>query len=485
MNYTLHGASGQFRVVEYPGFTGIVAINGNLEFDYLVASGVIPTDGSTPTHYIPPKDDGTPHVLPHYAMLPMLHQTDHWAPPSEETLSTIRSLLAATTNILDLGTDRWSKHRRLVSKLQDSQQGLMTPKPDTDMGWEDRWYEVTYGDNAQLDFDGWYYGTIFPKRDNDHYERLFWMLVRYVFEDDAAYRDGTLWPYLLEKLIAHLCFGTFHGGPNDGADRDEKGNIFIGDSGRVPFEKQWATNILAGFLATDSHPLFANAMSRRAGWWAKHDPAQVWKGYWGVRIAQHALEDYITIALSLPDWRGVMVEKAKGMLNQLDVHLDRSDWIWPNEGNRGAAPESPWMQWQAIAAICRCRELLPETVGYGPSDQELVQVAEKLLRDGSEDVGGFSMARYRMPGQHNEPTTAKFLANSAPMVPALRYLSAFDPYLELDYEFAVDLVAGHVGSSVSDIRNGTPLPEDQIGFRLPSEGPGWSKAMLILLGAVK
>jgi hypothetical protein len=165
------------------------------------------------------------------------------------------------------------------------------------------------------------------------------------------------------------------------------------------------------------------------------------------------------------------------MMIQYGTLLDRYDWVWPNLGNGGNAEESPWMQLQVVADILRAWEQFPSTRGTGPSEQDLRNVVDTILSDyGSERVGNYRCVRYRY---HTIQTDARFLANSAWLLPALRLL---DHPL---YEQQSKLFQEYAGCYVHDVRMRTPRRIEDIGARDARNGSAWTKDILAYLEALR
>lgn len=481
MIYTVNGQEGHLTQAEYPGLTLLIADRGPVNFRSIdVHIPHIPIEETSDGSFI--QDNGsTNHTLPAHAAIPILHESPIWNAPDESTIAQIKLVIEETTNVLDLGSPDMERIRRFISLLEDKNQPLTVPMSQTDMGWQERHFHHTFGGSERT---GWYEGALFRSGangwDNDHYGRVWWMMIRFVYEPSEV-RRAQLWPYLLQKCLAHLCYGRFWGGPHKGLARDEKGNTYVGDSNRVPYSKQWIENVVAGWLLT-GHEAFDHMIENAVVHYDATPVTKVWQGYWGTRLGARALEEYTTLALVRPLFRTQMVSKAKQMLDQFDVLLDRDHYVWPNLGNNGAAEESPWMHWQVIAAIFRCWELLPETILWGPTEEDLAAVAVNLLEKGSERINGYPLTRYRF---HTTTTPARFLANTAFSLPALRYLKEWDSFFTADYHKVREVVSDYAGCYVSDVAAGVGRLPENIGFRDPSQGPAWSKAMLMFIGAMR
>lgn len=439
---------------------------------------------STTSHYIAPKT-GAPHLIPHYAGVPVVAWDNSWASPDEAHWDVVRAAVFGTTGVESAEKPAWSRIRHLIGLHQDESLTQKTPYNETDMGWLQRHFTYTHGGQPHV---GWYHGTAFRSGsngyDNNHYQRIFWMLVEMLLEKDTAHRDTVLWPYFVEQSIAHLALGRFWGGPDKGAARDEKGTHLVGDSNRVPVSKQWVMDLGAGYLMFKGHPAFEEAIRNCADWWFRRGADKAWQGYWGVRQASHHIEDLVNIALMIPDLRVDCVKHIKDMLHNLDRFLDRDHYVWLNLGNGGAAEESPWMASQAVSACFRSWELLPETQGFGPTKDDLLNVMKEMFTDkGSELIAGFRVLRYRY---HTTTHPARYIVNTSWAVPALRHLVNHDPvWAAKQYKETKTLIQEYAGASIAELWAGNPPAPKDMGFRFPPQGGAWPKSLLAAIEAIR
>lgn len=487
-----NNSSHPLTVRKYTGLDMHVAMDGDTAFDNAEAQGEAFIHGRSTSgnFYIKPTDDGKPHILPQYAAIPVMHLGETWQAPSEERVQAVKKMIEGTTGFAALSDPKWIRLNHFLNLHQDTHQPKNTPLAQTDMGWLHRNYAYTHGQSVfGIEYEGWYHGANFRSGgngfDNNHYARLLYMTMRFVNEPSKSKRDS-MWPYLLEQIMCHLCYGRFHGGPNKGFAVDEKGNVFLGDTNRVPISKQWVHNVAVGYLLT-GHRVFLDMLNACAAHWLSKPASGWWSGYWGVRQAARCLEDCTLLYLLLPEMRAEMRAEMSamviGMLDQLSLHLDRQSWVWPNKGNGGSAEESPWMGCQAVAAIKRSHELVPGTDRHGPTNQELEEVMRVMFSDvGSDDVGGYRLLRYRY---HTTTDRVRFLASTAWALPALRHLSNHSNWAEAQFKETTELMQLYAGSPIIAVANGTPTPIEQIGFRHPPEGGAWTKTILAFLEAVR
>lgn len=477
----INGAIGPLTTYNWPGIQLDIAHQGNVPFDDIdkIDSDVLPGRSTVGTKYVEANADGTMHVLPHHAALPTLHGGT-WNLPSPEKLAVIRKIIGDTSHMLDIEKPEWSRIKRFLDFHKDDNlpfNGTSNAElAKTDMGWLQRNFHHTHGGPERF---GWYHAANFRTGGNGlnnyHNDQIWNMMVAIVLEPIRA-KQEQMWPYFMEAAVNHLCYGRFWSGPNKGAARDEKGNTYVGDSGRVPFSKQFVSNLIAGYLMTDSHPVFESALRNCADWWTALPSTVAWKGFWGSRQGARDIRDNAFLALTLPDLRPSMVRQIKEMLNTCDTHLDRNAWVWPNDGNGGDADEKGWMATQLVFAIFQARELLPELVGFGPSVSDLNKIIAQIFSDyGSENIGGYRCVRYTY---HTHQSPARFISSTATSVPALRYLEA------AGYEWAsaqlaetMELIQLHAGNHIRDLRNGISVPETDIGFRYPPQGGSWPKTV--------
>lgn len=479
MDITIHDPGKTLEREDYPGATKFWDKDalGVTFSSVTVSSPHLYTYGSTSDHYIPPGD----HLLHGGDALVILEADGTWDAPSDGLIEAARTLLEQTTGIAEFTDPMWHRTARFLSLMRDGNVPWGFNFALTDQGWQQRYYYQTFGGTPRT--PEWYHGGLFRSDgyNNWRYNHLFWMGVLLVYEEDKTYRDEILWPFFLRSAMAHFQFGKVHAGPKAGMSRDEKGYNYVGDSGRLPWEKQWIGNIVMAWMLTGRHPLFGDLLRTYASTLDNLQPSTVWNGAWGVRIPARIIEEAIWIALVMPHYRGRMVRLICDTLALLDAHLDRNAWWWPNKGNAGTAPASPWMHTQAIAACFRSWEYLPETRGHGPHPDDLSNVMNTVLGPrGSEYVNGFNLLRYRF-----DTDPARFLPNTATAYPALRYLTGHDSTWASDRDLCRTLLQEFAGSTVTDVRNDQPYPIDQIGFRFPREGAGWEKSMLFYVEALR
>lgn len=476
-------------VVDYPDVSFVVAGDQDVGF----VSMDWPTDdqgtripiiwglSSDQDFYIKPNADGSPHVLPAHAAIPVVHYSARWENPSEEKIALLRQLVLSTSPIGQLGDPEWLRIQHFIQLLKDDQLPPNTPMNSTDQGWQQRYFHLTFGGAPHV---GWYHGVNFRSGangyDNYHYDRLFWMMVRFIFDYNPQ-RRAQLWPYLGQSIFAHLCHGRMWGGPEKGAARAEKGTTYVGDLGTFSSAKQWIMNVLVGYLMFDKHPAFEDMARSAYAWWGKKPASEVWKGYWGTRQAARYIEDHILLGLVFPDLRAGCVSRIQDMMHQLNILLNRQVWVWPNLGNGGTANESPWMDAQCVTACLKAWQFFPETVNYGPTREELINVMKTIFSDyGSEEINGYRVLRY---GYHTNQDQARYIANTAPALPALYRLAPHSSWAAAQHRETRELIQQWAGTSVTNLRANNPTDLFSIGFRFPPEGGGWSKTLLIFCGA--
>ncbi len=283
-----------------------------------------------------------------------------------------------------------------------------------------------------------------------------------------------------------MLYGRSWFGPTRGASRNEKsdGSLLAGRQGGndiVLREKQWVHGVaLRAFMTGD--PLAEAALDAAADYLLAIDPAS-WKGYWGARVLSKPLDSVTLLGMVRPNLRARVVDWIGRALDEASLRLDRSLWFWPNRGDAQGIDNSPWMQGDLVARICRAREQYPELAGRGPTDDELLRVIECIWTYGVEVVGDFRITEYRWNADANDADDVddSGLHNTAWQVPALRYLAARFPRVEPLYREALYVVSNFLGSSKEDLRRGVPLPLDEVGARTPSLGLGWRKTAVFPL----
>lgn len=485
-------------VLAFPGVTLFVSSRGPCSFDSITYDDdslprPIPGRSSTDTHYVAPLASGK-HVLPQHAALPIMAADGTWNPPSDETIATAREILFATTGVKDILDPKWARVKRWLDLHEDkglpeesSGSGPITQFNDTDMGWLQNNFSYTHGSGSRPQDSGWYHGANFRSGgngyDNYHYGRIWWMGVRIILEDDPAKRVA-LWPYFLEASINHVCYGRLWSGPEEGGARDEKGFYLVGDTNRNPTSKQWASNPAMSYMLT-GNGLFKAALHGAHDWWNKKSATKVFSGHWGSRQPARHMEDLIVLGLTVPELRVSCEQQLIAQLDNMDSLLSRTHWLWENKGNGGNAEESPWMQSQVVSAVMRAWELLPATKGHGPSLSDMDKVMAKIFSDaGSEVVGGYRCLRYRY---HTTTHPARFVANTAFAVPALRHLAGSGiAWAKAQYKESARLIYDHGEKHISELANlPDPFPIDQAGFRYPSQGGAWPKPLMNLIDSVR
>lgn len=459
--------------------TLLIADQGDLTFTGMdwPTERTIWTDGSTQDAYIP---DGA-HVLPAHAALPILKSTERWACPPASKFEEVKLLLAQTTGIWQIEDPDWSRIYHLAMLHLGGPQPANTPHLETRIEW---WQENAGSNLGYTRKRGWYFGTL-PGRDgngwsNWHYNRLLWMTVALCYASQEE-REAA-WPFYIQQAAAYTCFGRAWSGPNEGQSRDEKGQVYVGDSGRWPYEKDWVSNLVGPWMLTGQE-LFKEALDKASTFYANL-PLTAWQGAWGSRIPARIIENmlqlhmvgYVELLPSLSSW-----------LTHVGTYLDRANWIWPNLGNRGDAPETPFMQSELSAVILRVWEQIPSLRDVGVTRAEIVKVMQRVMdtspSGGSDLVNGFACLKYRYHTPTNTgPMFARFASNTAFALPALRLLQN---ELPAQYVNCREFVQRYAGSSMSDVAAGTPYDINQIGYRFPREGSAWPKTVLTWVEAVR
>lgn len=461
--------------------TLLIADQGDLTFSGMdwPQERTIWTDGSTPEAYIP---DGA-HVLPAHAALPILHATDRWACPPASKFDEVRALLEQTTNVGCITQPGYERVRHLAMLHLGGHQPDTTPHPQTRIEWyRDNWDQSTGAKRKR----GWYFGTLEGWNANGwsnwHYNRILWMTVALCYASQPE-REAA-WHHYVQQAVAYTCFGRAWSGPNKGQSRDEKGNTVVGTLGRWPYEKDWVSNLVGPFLLTDQ-VLFQEALEN-AAYFYDGLPILPWKGAWGARIPARIMENMLQLwMLGHSDLEADLAT----WLTECDIYLDRTEWLWPNKGNRGAAPESPWMQAELCAVILRVFEQIPSLRDVGVTRAEIVKVMQRVMdttrgtEGGSELVNGYALLRYRYhTPMAFDPMVARFPANTGFALPALRLLQAEMPD---EYENCKTLVQMYAGSNLADVQAAKPYDINGIGYRFPREGSAWPKTVLEWVEAVR
>jgi len=468
-------------VESFQGLTGLGADSGDNYFDSVPYDDTLPRPlpcrSSDATHYIAPKADGSQHMLPDGAVLPILHDDGTWNAPSSMLVDQVKQLIFNTTNIAAIEKPEWARLRHFLSFFKDDDLPRKTPTKDTDFGWLQRHFDYYAGGSPKR---GWYDEVCFRTQANGlnnwHYNQLWWHGMNFILTADPVEREK-MWPYLLEQLVAHCAYGRVWYGPKRGGSRDEKGHMTVGSTNRMPPSKFYVLNLIMGWLLTDRHPFFEEMIRAEAQYWKDLPLDKTWKGFWGSREGTRNLSNAAYVAICIPDLAADMDLECAAMLNQYKFQLDRTNWVWPNLGNGGAAEESPWMQLQVVADICRVWELRPNLKGIGPSHSELTTVVDTILSDyGSEQYGEFRCVRYRY---HTVQTKAFFLSNSAWLLPALRLLQ--HPL----YEHQSRLFQKYAGCYLHHVASGTPRDINTIGARDATNGSAWVKNILTELEAIR
>ena len=461
-----------FRSVDWPGYPAIH------------------TDGSG-DDYIPDGD----HVLPKDAALPMLRATDRWACPSPEKFAEVRAIVESTSNCGMIAKPGYDRLRHIVGLHLGGPQPQHTPEGQTRIEWYRDFHHLGIGGQRRR---GWYHGTIYPDANgecgsNQHYNRLWTMGLALIYETDHARRVAA-WPMFVQQAISYTCFGRFWSGKHKGMSRYEKGHKFVGrDSNGVDIighEKDWVTDLVMPWLLT-GQAIFKAALDNAQAYYLTLNPAPIWGGgEWGARIPARMLENMLMLWHMYQIYRVQIEAQMKRVIDLVDQHLDRVSWLWPNKGNGNTGPTSPWMQSELCAVLLRVNEQVPGLKDYGVTRGEIVDVMKGVMLShadivgGSEEVGEFAMLRYRYHRQaKGEPMNAAYADLTAFAYPALRMLSfeLNDQFWDLD-----QLMREYAGSSVEDVRNGTPRPLSEIGFRDSKvSGPAAPKVWAIWADAIR
>ncbi len=488
----INGASYSPTAINFGDAFGFIADKGTLTFDgasWPDDSRAIWTDGSTPGEYIPRAS--AKHVLPDGAMLPVLRASDRWACPTPEKFAEVRALIEQTSATGDIVRPGWERMRHLV--------GLHLGGPQPDIAGDDtarfpetriEWYQQNAGQSLGYQRKrGWYFGTL-PGRDangisNWHYNRLWAMTIAMVYEDDHEKRKAA-WAHYVQQAIAYTAFGRMWSGPWKGMARDEKGQTYVGDSGKFLYEKDWTLNLVGPWLLT-GQTIFRAALVNAAEFYSRSTYA--WGGAWGARIPGRMLGNMLSLWLVLPEYRWALEREMGEVMDMALRQLDGGD-RWINEGNNGKGPMSGWMHSEYVAEHLRVQEHVPALNNRGMSLRQCatvmrtVMATDRGIDGGSETVGKYALLRYRFSTpMATDPMVATHPVHTAFALPALRLLQDLLPD---DYAATLELVQRFAGSHMAHVIADTPRPLTEIGYREPHiEGPAAPKTWCEWVDAIR
>ncbi|MCB9831086.1 MAG: hypothetical protein H6807_01325 [Planctomycetes bacterium] len=482
---------------DLPNGAGIVLINPNVSLNedpnkvfhfkrILTTPNVIPSTGASMSGgqlvYV---DDQIGHlrssiahpwtnqVLTGGELLPIYSTAISKGVPSTARRNLVLSFLFGITNLGEVASEPRIAH--FLSLLEDAGAPASAPQGAAwDEGWLLRNWSITTGGNP---LQGWYRAISTrggDGLDNWHYNRLLYLALNYMENPSPA-----RWEFGLRQAIAHASWGRHWTGQWRGMCRYEKGDAIMGEAQGGTWEKQWSAGLIIWALLSDD-PLLWMAVDQSYQMMLQSNPATVWQGYWGARIAAHYLDELMSYWLLTRD--PALLAKAQAFITKCENLLGPGGY-WPNLGNQGLAEESPWMQVQLVAAIFRWYEQAPGLeAATGFTRSELCQVGGTIMSLGSTWVNGQQVLLYRFGTTTVAPAS---MHNSAFALPMLRYMAAYDPIWQPLYWQWHGLISNWGGSNFAHFASGQPAALSAIGYRYPTEGLGWSKSMMFYLEAFR
>lgn len=416
---------------------------------------------------------GAQFMLPNEAIPILFFHEDHLEPKATH-VQTVLDLTKQVTNLSEiLNHPRFTK---ILQNFEDKGQPLNIPFGTTDMGWLQRHWHRTAGGRA---LTGWYRGVCERGEGgfgNWNYDALLCLAMNYMTNPQPA-----LWYFGMRSALAHACYGRHWGGQWAGMARYEKGDEYIGQNFAVSWAKQWSGGLVMWWLLSGNE-ILEHAVDEQRKAILRADPKDVWKGYWGSRIAARYLEECLLHYLVHRD--AGLVTKAEQMITNCKNLLDPTETYWPNRGNNGAAEESPWMHAQLVSAIFRWYEHVPNLeTNTGFTKDMLCKIGMDVMTTGTTRIyAGKPIMKYRF---HTTDVMPSSMHNTAWAVPMLTYMAGHsDQYGALRDEVKT-FVTEYAGTTIVDVVNGTPKPISELGYRFPEQGLGWNKVQRFYLNAFR